>query len=92
VRPSDLPNPKVPKVVPPWTGAPCLHRPSRGTTWVEKSGAKPPPMQYKTRRANKTVTVSMNHRPHEANLSGHSTAPPAPLYLNSLFKTKPPRS
>src|ERR1700760_238677 len=24
-----------------WTGAPCLHGPGRGTTWVERDGAKP---------------------------------------------------
>jgi hypothetical protein len=27
----------------PWTGAPCLHRRGRGTTWVEQDGAKPLP-------------------------------------------------
>jgi hypothetical protein len=27
----------------PWTGAPCLRRRSRGTTWVEHDGAKPLP-------------------------------------------------
>src|SRR5271169_2610082 len=28
----------------PWTGAPCLRRRSRGTTWVEQDGAKPFPL------------------------------------------------
>jgi hypothetical protein len=28
----------------PWTGAPCLHRRSRGTTWVEQDGAAPLPL------------------------------------------------
>jgi hypothetical protein len=28
----------------PWTGAPCLHRRSRGTTWVEQDGAEPLPL------------------------------------------------
>ncbi len=27
----------------PWTGAPCLHRRSRGPTWVEQDGAEPLP-------------------------------------------------
>jgi hypothetical protein len=28
----------------PWTGAPCLHRRSGGTTWVEQDGAEPLPL------------------------------------------------
>jgi hypothetical protein len=37
---------------PSWTGAPCLHRQSRGTTWVEQAGAKPLPMrEHNTRKA-----------------------------------------
>jgi hypothetical protein len=30
------------------TGAPCLHRQGRGTTWVEQAGAKPLPMTTPT--------------------------------------------
>jgi hypothetical protein len=67
----------------PWTGAPCLDRRSRGTTWVEQDGAKPLPMFSFVRtkaKQRKHLNPASRMKRADLQLSGHfvgsfSTAP-----------------
>ncbi len=47
----------------PWTGAPCLRRRSRGTTWVEQDGAKPLPMLSFPVQRSQTTSRSIPGEP-----------------------------
>ena len=58
-----------------WTGAPCLHRQGRSTTWVEQAGAKPLPMRTS---ASSTHSIRCSGRFAKLPLTRRIVAPPNP--------------
>jgi hypothetical protein len=76
-------NPRLPLLQldpTPRTGAPCLHRRSRSTTWVEQAGAKPLPYSLFPQTKSKQTTRSAIQR--TTTTQEPPTSIPLPLFLN----------